>query len=808
MLLRPLVYALGASIAFASGPALAAAPAYQGALSDRISGPRKVSATPEGDVLVVDARGRLHRLTRRGDRVGVLLNDVASVAAGSGVAFAALRDGTLVRINPRSGRVQKRVALGTHEPPAALAYDAERGNVWLAFASGALQARTADGAVVYDIASAAGGSYGLAGVAVDPAGTVWVLQARTGSGSTVRSYDAVTGAFQRALPVDVRIGGGIAFSGGKLYATDLFSGKVAVVAVDGGAASAVGSRGNGPGQLEQPSSVALLPNGDVLVANMDANRLDRFGDGSPLPACPGDSDCDGLPDAWELANGLDPKDPTDALIDQDGDGLNSAEEYAWGTNPRSSDTDGDGHSDGAEVAAGLDPRNADDHRPQVLAQGGATDPGLVRITASVNDPVETRGTCSTKWRQVAGARVTLQGANSLSPSFIARKAGAYRFEVVATCGKATSPAKQIEVAVRNVAPRADGGRTLTLAAGTRIELSGSFTTDANADAVARQWDQVLGPPVAGSVRGADLAADGAAPGYYVFRLGAIDAAGAEGGAEVSVIVLGDAQPPTAAVSSPVVARAGEAVTLDASPSYRGPNAAFAWEQVAGPRVSLDGASSPAASFVPPAAGRYAFDVTVSENGLRSPAARVEVYAAAAGAMLPVAVATAPAVAAVDTAVTLEGSASVAGAGGALSYSWRQVSGPAAGLTRADAVAATVVLFEPGSYEFELGVSEDGTRSLPARVRIEARAQARPIPVAVATALPTAKPGDLVLLDGRASTGALRHRWTQVEGPWVAVEQASVAWVRPTVPGVYAFELVVDDGTVRSAPAKVSVVVMP
>src|SRR6185295_13894663 len=47
-----------------------------------------------------------------------------------------------------------------------------------------------------------------------------------------------------------------------------------------------------------------------------------------------DSDGDGIPDAWETANGLNPNDPNDAALDSDGDGMTNYQEYVAGTNPQ------------------------------------------------------------------------------------------------------------------------------------------------------------------------------------------------------------------------------------------------------------------------------------------------------------------------------------------------------------------------------------------------------------------------------------------------------------------------------------------
>lgn len=72
-------------------------------------------------------------------------------------------------------------------------------------------------------------------------------------------------------------------------------------------------------------------------------------DGATFALPYADLDGDWLPDAWEWANGIDPTDPRDAMLDYDGDGLVNLGEYLMNFDPIAPDSDGDGVNDLMEL---------------------------------------------------------------------------------------------------------------------------------------------------------------------------------------------------------------------------------------------------------------------------------------------------------------------------------------------------------------------------------------------------------------------------------------------------------------------------
>lgn len=98
-----------------------------------------------------------------------------------------------------------------------------------------------------------------------------------------------------------------------------------------------------------------------------------------------DEDGDGIFDAWELANGLDPSDPSDALLDGDGDRINNLQEFVLGTNPASNvSNDLDSIPDDWEIFNGLDTTPGQDDSQVDLEPDGLTNASEFALASDPN----------------------------------------------------------------------------------------------------------------------------------------------------------------------------------------------------------------------------------------------------------------------------------------------------------------------------------------------------------------------------------------------------------------------------------------
>ena len=93
--------------------------------------------------------------------------------------------------------------------------------------------------------------------------------------------------------------------------------------------------------------------GGEFPSTPDAGPVNRYGAGNFKFGSTGDTDKDGMDDAWEDLHGLNKLDPADAEEDPDEDGLNNLGEFEGGTLPKVADTDEDGLKDGVETGTGV-----------------------------------------------------------------------------------------------------------------------------------------------------------------------------------------------------------------------------------------------------------------------------------------------------------------------------------------------------------------------------------------------------------------------------------------------------------------------
>ena len=299
-------------------------------------------------------------------------------------------------------------------------------------------------------------------------------------------------------------------------------------------------------------------------------------------------------------------------------------------------------------------------------------------------------------------------------------------------GASTGPQTQ------NEKPVADAGQDRIAAADELVLLDGSQSGDTEGN-VRFAWIQISGSQAVAIQNAASERAlvTVSKPGEYLFRLVVTDEEGVSSFDDVKLTIT--SQPassgesnrqPRASAGDDLVVADGEIFTLDGSGSVAsdGGELTFAWVQTAGPAVAIRNADSRKAFVIASGEGEYEFRLIVTDATGSSSVDEltVEVVELTSPSEQPAVPANSPPFAEValnanqpaGSSLLLDGSRSHDTEGGALTYAWIQLSGPAVvGIRNADAAIATALPAIAGEYVFRLIVTDEAGNSTIAEARV-------------------------------------------------------------------------------------------
>ena len=421
-----------------------------------------------------------------------------------------------------------------------------------------------------------------------------------------------------------------------------------------------------------------------------------------------------------------------------------------------------------------------------------------------------------------GSTATLSSAVSAKPVFIADKLGTYVISLIVNDGKVDSTAVSTTVtaSTANAAPVANAGTNQNVTLGT-VTLDGSNSSDANYDPLTFSWTLLNKPTGSSAVLSSSTSAkptfNADVAGIYVFSLIVND--GKVDSAAVTVSIT------AASANVAPVANAGGnqnvvlgAVTLDGSTSSdaNGDSLTYKWTLLSKPtgsNASLANATSAKPAFIADVAGVYVASLIVNDGKLDSTISSTTITAAAAN-VAPVANAGSIQSVVLGT-VTLDGSASTDANGDTLTYKWTLLAKPIAStatLSSTTSAKPTFVADLTGVYVASLIVNDGKVDSAVATVTVNA-SQANVAPVANAGAFQNVVAGQLVSLDGTASSDAnrdlLTYKWVLISKPVGSnAGLSSTTSSRPTFTadliGTYVLSLQVNDGKLNSELSYVSI----
>lgn len=442
------------------------------------------------------------------------------------------------------------------------------------------------------------------------------------------------------------------------------------------------------------------------------------------------------------------------------------------------------------------------------------------------------GTISSySWTQVTGPSAsTLTGASTSVATASNLIAGQYTFQLTVTDNKGATSTALVKITVSSAGPQppianAGANQTITLPTNTAT-INGSGSSSSSGSITSYVWSETSGPSAVSLTNTAQDALNNLQVGKYIFKLTVTDNSGASASDSVIITV-------NAAANMAPVANAGSSITLtlptnsatlDGSKSYDpdGTISAYAWTLISGPGTPIvTGANTAILSLSGLIVGQYTYQLKVTDNSGASSTAQVKITVVNAPNIPPIADAgadqtiTAPA-----NSVNLDGSGSSDPDGTISAYSWAKVSGPGAiTISNSNTATPTVVGLQPGTYVFELTVTDN--KGATGMDQVTVTVNPKPVlpnqaPVANAGSnLTITAPANSISLNGNSSfdpDGTISaYSWREVSGPSTsAISGANTATpgVSELVVGQYVFELTVTDNDGATAKDQVIVTVNP
>ncbi|MCA6074287.1 PKD domain-containing protein [Fulvivirga sedimenti] len=478
--------------------------------------------------------------------------------------------------------------------------------------------------------------------------------------------------------------------------------------------------------------------------------------------------------------------------------------------------------------------NPNNQPPTVSVSGPGTltlPTNFTTITATASDP--DGQIYNYTWRKVSGPSASLSNTDKNKLTVTNMVQGTYTFEISVmdndgATAKATATVVVNGGAVANQGPTVNAGADRTVDEGANVVMAAS-ASDADGWIAQYAWTKISGPAVTlQNQNKLNMTMVAPQPGTYEFQLKVTDDDGATAQDRV-IITVKQVTPPTGTFT----VSAGSDFTWDLNEKGSeffvivnfdipgGWPSKIEWKKVSGPAATLSQTDKARLIVSNVTAGAYEFEVTITDNLGRTGTDRVVVTVTGSSSTTPPANGmTVSAGSDITWNLDEQGNEfflivnfDIPG-GWPTKIEWTKVSGPAAILSQTDKARLIVTNFGPGTYEFEVTITDNLGQTGSDRVIVTVVGSGSTNPPS-GISVSAGDDFDWDLARGQFSIIANFNipdgwpeeiLWTKVSGPAATLSQTNKARlvVDNATVGTYEFQIWVRDNKGRTATDRVRV----